>query len=326
VEKKRVLVTGGMGFVGANIAYKFMEEGYETILYDITQREVDFLEEKKEQWRFVEGDVTDLDKVLETAREYNIEGIIHCAYITNPGTEGLAKVNFDACHILLEVCKQTQSKFVFISSNAAYGYRPDSNPLVETDFVPVLTGTLIDEYSAIKVICETLTTMYHAVYGVDSVSCRISWVYGPGVFRGRYPQWFLAHAMAGIPVKLDKGREHEADYTYVKDAARGVYLAYTIRPIKHRLYNITSGRKISAGEVAETIKEIIPGAVIEIGPGQMEKGLGNPTKHPPQVGTMLTARAEKDLGYTMTSLEQGLKETAEWYRRQPKIIVTSAYI
>lgn len=320
--KKSVLVTGGMGFVGANIALKFMEEGYETILYDITQHEIDFLEEKQGRWRFVRGDVDDWRKVLETVKEYEVEGIVHCALPIPSGSIEMTKANFDACYNLLEVCRLTKLKFVFISSNAAYGYRPDSNPLLETDYAPVLTGAPLDEYGAMKQMCEALTTMYHAVHGVDSVSCRVSWVYGPGTYRGWYPQWFLSNALAGIPVKLDKGGDHEADYTYVKDAARGVYLAFTVRPLKHRLYNITSGRKVSAREVVATVKKIVPGVNIEIGPGQMEKGLGNPGQHPPQVGTMLVTRAEEDLGYTTTPLEQGLRETAEWYSKQSEIITT----
>jgi nucleoside-diphosphate-sugar epimerase len=108
----------------------------------------------------------------------------------------------------------------------------------------------------------------------------------------------------------------------VKDVARGVYLAFAVRPVGHRLYNISGGRKISAREVVETVKRIIPGADIDIGPGQMEKGLGNPDQHPLQVGTMVITRAEEDLGYKATSLEEGLRETAEWYRNRPEIITT----
>ena len=48
MPRKSVLVTGGMGFIGANITLKFIEEGYQAILYDITQHEVDSLDEKKE--------------------------------------------------------------------------------------------------------------------------------------------------------------------------------------------------------------------------------------------------------------------------------------
>lgn len=321
MPKKSVIVTGGKGFVGSHIALKFMEEGYEVILYDITELETDILQDKKDQWQFVLGDVRDWRNVLETARIHEIEGIIHTALLIPPGYVGLTKGNFDACHSLLEVCRLEKLKFVFVSSNAAYGYRPDSNPMVETDFAPILSGAVLDEYGAMKQMCEALTTMYHTIHSVDSVSCRTSWVYGPGAHQPWYPQWFLANALAGIPTKLDEGGEHKADYTYAKDVARGVYLAFTVRPLKHQLYNITSGEKVSAREAIETVKKIVPGADIEIGPGQMQRGLGNPLLHPFQVGTMSVTRAKEDLGYVTTTLEQGLKETADWYRKQPEIIV-----
>jgi len=310
-----------MGFVGGHIALKFMEEGYKAILYDIAELEIDILQDKRDQWQFVLGDVRDWRNVLETARIHEIEGIIHAALLYPPGYVGLTKPNFDACYNLLEVCRLEQLKFVFISSNAAYGYRPDSTPMVETDLAPILSGALLDEYGAMKQMCEALTTMYHVLLGVDSVSCRTSWVYGPGARQCWYPQWFLANALTGNPVKFDTGGEHKTDYTYAKDTALGVYLAFTVRPLKHHLYNITSGKKVSAREAVDTVKRIIAGADIEIGSGQMERGLGIPLLHPLQAGTMQITRAEGDLGYTTTSLEQGLRETAEWYKKLPEINV-----
>jgi nucleoside-diphosphate-sugar epimerase len=327
MKRRSVLVTGGMGFVGVHTALKFMDEGYETILYDIAEREIDVLEERKGQWAFVMGDVRDWWNVLETVKKYEVEGVVHTTLIQNPDYwnrfHKVTKPNFDACHTLLEICWLEKLKFVFISSNVAYGYRPDSNPMIESDFAPRFSGAFLDEYGAMKQMCEALTTMYHYVHRVDSVSCRISWVYGPGT-RGHlvwYPQWFLANALAGNPVKLEKGGDHKTDYSYVKDVALGVYLAFTVRPLKHRLYNITSGEKVSARNAAEIVKKIVPGAEIEIGPGQMEKGIGNLRLHPLQMGTMLITQAKEDLGYTTTSLEQGLKETAEWYRKLPEISV-----
>jgi nucleoside-diphosphate-sugar epimerase len=269
-KRRSVLVTGGAGFVGANIALKFMEEGYQAILYDVMECKIDFPKERKGQWVSVIGDVRDWRKVLETVKEYESEGIVHAALLVSPGFMGLTKTNFDACHSLLEVCRLEKLKFVFISSNAAYGYRPDENPMKETDYAPILAGAGLDEYGAMKQMCEALTTMYHAVHGVDSVSCRTSWVYGPGARQCWYPQWFLANALAGVPAKLDKGGEHKPDYTYTKDLALGVYLAFTVRPLKHQLYNITSGEKVSAKEAVETVKKIVPGADLAIGPGQME--------------------------------------------------------
>jgi nucleoside-diphosphate-sugar epimerase len=313
---KTILITGGMGFLGLNTALKFMEEGYRTILCGRTQREDPRLEGKSGLWKFVPVDlVNDSQTVLEAVRQYEVEGIIHSAL---PGGIKL-ETNLQTCINLLEVCRLTKLKFVFVSSNAAYGCRTDPNPLAETDYVPVLAGSHLDEYSAMKVTCEVVTAMYHSVHGVDSVSCRVSWVYGPGATQMWYPVWFLANALAGIPTHLDKGGNFAIDYTYVKDAALGLFLAYTVRTLEHRLFNMTSGEKISARGAGETVRAIVPGARIHIGPGPMEVGLGNPKIHPVQVGSMLIKKAIKELGYTTTSLEQGLRETAEWLKKQPVI-------
>ena len=311
---KTILITGGMGFLGLNTALKFMEEGYRTILCGRTQRENSRLVGKARLWKFVPVDlVNDSQTILETVGQYEVEGIIHSAL---PGGIKLGS-NLQTCINLLEVCRRTKLKFIFVSSNVAYGYRTDPNPLTESDYVPVLAGSHLDEYSAMKVMCEVVTTMYHSVHGVDSVSCRVSWVYGPGAILIWYPVWFLANALAGSPAHLDKGGDFAIDYTYVKDAALGLFLAYTVRPLEHRLFNMTSGKKISVMEAAETVRAIVPGARIHVGPGPMEVGLGNPKIHPIQVGPMSIERAVKELGYTTTPLEQGLSETAEWLKKQP---------
>lgn len=319
---KSVLLVGGMGFVGSNTALKFGEEGYRVILLDITKRNLSFLKKIK-SLEFIQGDVNDYQQLLRTVREHDVEGIVHFAVPRNK--TGLMKPNFDACLTLLEVCRLEKLKFVFISSNLVYGYRPDPNPMVETDFIPgeLIPGIAFNEYSATKAVCEILTNMYHAVHGVDSVTCRLETVYGPGegpkLSAQVYPQWILLCALHKIPIKLEKGGDFKANYTYVKDAAQGIFLAFTVRPLKHRIFNITGGRKISINEVVEIVKRLVPGSEIEIGQGKMEIGIGRRHIHPLQEGAMLTSRAEKELGYSPTPLDQGLCETMKWYRKLSKI-------
>jgi UDP-glucuronate 4-epimerase len=315
---KSVMITGGMGFLGIHIALKFIEEGYKPVLFDLVEKKWDLLEEKKGQFEFVQGDcVQDWRNVADTARKYKVEGIINPALPPFP----MAKVNFDACFNLLEVCRLEGLKFVYISSNAAYGQRPEGKPMVETDFVPSPgEPTFLDEYGHMKVLCETLTAMYNAVHKVDSVSCRLSWIYGPCETFMFYPSWMLRRALLGKPAKLDEGGDFKTDYTYVKDGARGIYLAFTVRPLKHRLFNITSGRKVSVSECAEVVRKIVPGADVSVGPGPAKFGLGNPIAHGTQVGTMLVDRAVEELGYTTTPFEQGMRETAEWMKKQANLV------
>ena len=320
---KSVLLIGGMGFIGSNIAVKFAEEGYKVILYDIAKHDIGYLKEIEEKWEYVQGYLTDWRLLLSTVREHAVEGIVDFVFPRN--LIGGMKPNLDACLTLLEVCRLEKLKFVFISTNVVYGYRPDPNPLVETDFVPgeLTPGIALNEYSATKAACEIITNMYYAVHGVDSVTCRLETVYGPveGPKSSKlfYPQWFLLRALHGIPTKLEKGGDFKANYTYVKDAAQGIFLAFTVRPLKHRIFNITGGVKTSAREVVEIVKRLVPGAEVEIGPGKMEVGIGRSDINPLQVGATLTTRAEKELGYIPTTLEQGLRDTMEWYKSQPKL-------
>ena len=273
---KSVLITGGMGFVGAHTALKFIEEGYDVVLYDLRNVRIELLKDMQDKYKTVIGDIRDWRKMLDTVRKYNVDGIVHCAL---PFSEHMTSENFEGCYNMLEICRLEKIRFVFVSSNAAYGSRPDSNPLLETDFVPVLSGkSWLSEYGVMKAICETLTEMYHNVHGVDTVSCRISWVYGPravvpSVSSGpNYTEWLLNNALGGFPSRLDHGGDFTINYSYVKDIADGLFRALTVRPLKHRRYNLSHGKTTSARELVEIVKRIIPGAVIEIGPGEMEKG------------------------------------------------------
>jgi UDP-glucose 4-epimerase len=327
--QKTVLVTGGMGFVGSHIAARFIEAGYKVVTYGRTYRQVDCLNEKPGCWEQVLGSVQDWRLMLDTVHKHGVEGIVHAALPSvpvkaalGPDVGEMTRINFDCCCAILDICRTEGLKFVFVSSNAAYGYRPEGDPLLETDAAPQFGGaSILDDYSATKAICDTLTQTYYAVHGVDAVSCRVSWVYGPGSPNLWYPQWFLTYALAGKPARLEHGGNFAIDYSYVKDCAEGVYLAYSVRPLPplHRLFNICGPEKPSGREVVEVVKKVVPGAEIAIGPGQMELGLGRPAYHPLQAGPMLITRAQEDLGYKPHTLEEGLQETAEWYKKQPKI-------
>ena len=137
---KSILITGGMSFLGLHTALKFMEEGYRAILCSRTERKVPLLEEKAGIWELPLRTLNMTGAGSSRQRRYGVEGIIHSAL-----PDMKVRRNFQACMNLLEICRLENLKFVYVSSNGAYGYRPDSNPLSEADYVPVLAGSRLDE-------------------------------------------------------------------------------------------------------------------------------------------------------------------------------------
>jgi nucleoside-diphosphate-sugar epimerase len=98
------------------------------------------------------------------------------------------------------------------------------------------------------------------------------------------------------------------DITYVRDLADGIYRAMTVRPITHRLFNITGGVSRRRSEVVGIVQGLLPGASLRVGPGIP------PTAH--LRGPSRLERAREELGYEPRyTLESGLADWLDWLRR-----------
>lgn len=318
-----VLITG-MGVAGINIGRKFIDEGYRVVFYDLIARRVDFLEEVAGKWEFVQGDISDMPFLLESVRKHKIEGIIHTALPGRPvdHPDLVFRTTIEATQDILEVARLENLKVIFISSNAVYAHRPDPTPMKEEDKVPGGPDPYKHEmalYVVTKFTSEQILELYHSVYGTDTVTVRTSWVYGRGDTHNFYPQCFLFHGIHRKPLKFPSGGDHVTNYTFTDDLANGIFLAYTVRPLKHRLFNITSGRLVSAKELAEAVMKLMPGSSIKLGPGEMAVGIGRPQRHYIQKGLMDITRAREELGFKPIPLAKGLQQTADWWQKQSKI-------
>jgi nucleoside-diphosphate-sugar epimerase len=119
-------------------------------------------------------------------------------------------------------------------------------------------------YDTTKLMAETLALTYHKVFGLDVVVVRPGYVYGPGASTGGY---YLDRVFRGEAVDEPIGGDLPMDVTYVRDLAEGIALAATVRPLTHRLFNITGGVSRRRSEVAELVRRLVPGAAVRVGPG-----------------------------------------------------------
>jgi nucleoside-diphosphate-sugar epimerase len=179
-------------------------------------------------------------------------------------------------------------------------------------------------YDTTKRMAELIAEAYHKVHGVDVVVVRTGFVYGPGLEAlesGQQPQAtpvarggvgafpYLVDAMRGIPITEPVGGDQPFDWTYAGDLADGIFRALTVRPLQHRLFNITGGRLYTRRELADVVRRAIPGASIEVGPGLL------PKRHLRGPCDLVRARAE--LGYEPRyPLDKGIAEMTRWLQRQ----------
>ena len=163
-----------------------------------------------------------------------------------------------------------------------------------------------------KRIEEELITFHYQEYGMHVCSIRPGGIYGPLDTHLHLLPVMIRRALAGKPFVLPHGRDHVEGHTYNKDLARVVYSAFNAQPLKRSVHNITGGRAWTQAETAEAIAKVIPGSVIKLGPGMFPQGVFGVSYIRPPISTKA---AQEELGYTVTPLEQGINETAEWMKK-----------
>ena len=313
-----VLVTGGSGLVGIHTAKKFIENGHKVVCFDIAGMPWyadPLLHKDISNIKFIKGDIRDFKCLQEIVTGQKITGIIHAAAVVNE--KNVRKDPLNAIHAniigtanILEIARLYKLKrVVYTSSGTIYVRRADMAPIKEEEPNPQ------NLYSETKYSGERLLEKYRSVYSVDTLTVRISSAYGPGKpwDTEKYPiQKLCWEAIKGRHFKMPEGGEYERDFTYVKDVALGIFLAYHSQNPKHTVYNICGGRTYSLSEVVDSLNDIVPGSKIKIGSGRFDKdvALSGSLRGPLDI-----QRAQKDLGFfPECTLETGLSEYVDFIR------------
>jgi UDP-glucuronate 4-epimerase len=194
------------------------------------------------------------------------------------------------------------SRFVFCSSTSAVGRTPEHGPVAED--VPLFPSTL---YGASKVAGEQMVATYAQQYGLDGVSLRISWVFGPRRTTDCMIRTMIVDAIAGRTTTAPFGRDFPRQYIYVDDAARALVLALDTPELPRRVYTVTGGTHLTLGEIGGVVSSVLPQARMDLGAGP------DPVDDLQQRFDI--SAAERDLGYRPeVSLEDGVRAYAEWLK------------
>ncbi len=290
-----ILITGGAGFLGSHIARALVQRGDPVVIYDNLSTGVpQNLSDLQDQVKLVNGDILDLSFLIRTIMAEEVKRIIHTAAlvgfafsIEKPALT--AKINIEGTLNILEASRIVGvEKIVDISSEEVYGhfqYEPVDEGHAYSPTAP---------YAITKVAVERFVQFYHRFFGLDVVTIRTSWVYGPGLPRTRPPKTFIENSIKGIATKMDAGADHRADHTYIDDFVQGTLLAFDMRNLKSRVFNIASGKGHTFKEMAQMVVEIIPGPKITVGPGLLKY---YEAVEGPQKGALNIQRARTELGF-----------------------------
>jgi UDP-glucose 4-epimerase len=251
---RRILVTGGAGFIGSHIVDRLVEEGYAVRVIDnLSSGRLENLAQHRGNPQ-VEVMVGDLKKPEDALRAVEgVETVFH--YAANPevrvsttNPEIHFNENVVATFNLLEAMRRKGVKeIVFASSSSVYG-EPEEIPVGED--APVRP---VSVYGASKAACENLIHAYSKLYGIRAVTLRYANVVGPRLRHGVI--WDFLNKLLKNPTELEilgDGKQTRS-YVYIDDAVEATIVAWRRTETSYEVFNIASGDWITVDEVAEEV-------------------------------------------------------------------------
>lgn len=303
------LVTGGGGFVGANIVQALLERGQRVRVLDnfATGRRQN-LAGFETNIELIEGDIRKPEVAARAVA--GVDYVLHQAAlgsvprsVQDPITSN--DVNVNGTLNLLWAAKQAGVKrFVTASSSSVYGNTPQL-PKEES-----MTPNPISPYAVSKLACERYTVSFHAIYGLPTVALRYFNVFGPkqdplSQYAAVIPRFITAIKKGEAPVVYGDG-EQSRDFTFIENVVQANLLACTAPDAPGQFMNIACGDRYSLNTLVQLMAEIMGKEVRPI----YDAERSGDVKH----SLASIARAKKVLGFTPTvDFRDGLKRTVAWF-------------
>jgi UDP-glucuronate 4-epimerase len=324
---KKVLVTGGAGFIGFHLSKRLLELGADVLGFDnlnsyydvrLKQSRLDILNQFS-HYTFTKGDLADEEAVQRLFQKFQPDIVVNLGAqagvrysIDNP--KAYMSSNIIGFFNILEACRQYPVEhLLFASSSSVYGNQ-QKTPFSTTDNV----DHPISLYAATKKSNELMAYTYSHLYHIPATGLRFFTVYGP---YGRPDMAYFKFTnliMQGKPIKIYNQGDMYRDFTYIDDIVHGIKNMLCNPPKEneygdsYKIYNIGNNKPEKLMYFIETL----------------EKAIGKQAKKeylPMQPGDVYQTYADvselvRDFDFKPnTSIEEGLKKFAEWYRKYYKV-------
>lgn len=303
--RKKILITGGAGFIGSHLAERLLKEGHQVIILD------NFSSGRKENISGLKVKIIKGDIVKKISLPY-VNEIYHLASLASPifyqkYPVETALSNSVGTYNLLIVARKYKSKILFASTSEVYG-NPLEHPQKESYWGNVNPIGLRSCYDESKRLGETLMMDFNREYGVKVRIARIFNTFGPKmrIDDGRVIPNFISQALKNKPITIYGDGKQTRSFCYVADMVEG--LIKLMNSNYSQPVNLGNPREITILELAEKIKKITNSKSKIIFKKLPED---DPIKRCPDISL-----AKKILKWEpKISLEKGLIETIEWFRK-----------
>ena len=309
-----ILITGGGGFIGLNLARELVDRDQTVLLVRRHSFQIpSFLSPYEgKQVIVAEGDLAEPATLYRFIKSYDIDSIIHAAVVHETSTGSslyqAMKVNLQGTADILESARIFGLRRVtFLSSITVYMPRKDSLKILhEDDDLPASSS---DWISGSKKAGEQICQLYIKEFNLSIAIVRPTQVWGPLYWTGRSPlKLMVENAIAGKPTDLTNMNVGiKSPYVYVRDCAKAICQVHLAPSLKNNIYNISDSESHSLEDFAQAIKEIIPGTEIRL--AEMK------SPAPAAAISMSIERLKEEMGYVPDyPLQRAVKTYIEWVR------------
>ena len=282
----RVLITGGAGFIGSNLAEYLINHNEEVVIIDnFSTGKKKNIESFKDEIILYEGDIKDEALVEKSLQD--VDAVVHLAAIpsvvesvNNP--RKVSDNNIIGTVVLFNIIakKSNVKKIVQASSSAIYG------DIKEIPVAEIARYSPLSPYAIDKVAQELFANFYSKTYDIDIISLRFFNVFGPkqdpkSAYAGVIPIFISKLINNESPVIFGDGLALR-DFIFVGDIVNGIYKSLLSKNKSHRVYNLGTGVGTTINELAEILMSImgknLPLINKERRIGEVEKSLSNINK------------------------------------------------
>ncbi|HSB93132.1 MAG TPA: NAD-dependent epimerase/dehydratase family protein [Flavitalea sp.] len=310
---KKILITGGGGFIGSNLVKRLVQEDCELTVLD------DFFTGSREHIKslpceIIEGTVTDVELVNKCVSGKDI--VFHLAarniIISNKNPREDLEVNVVGSFNVFEACRNHNvSRVVYSSTSSIYG-NPKILPISED-----AENLFLSFYSASKFSAEVYAKAFHEVYGLPIAVVRYSNVFGynqspSNPYCGVIGK-FLDSALANTPITIHGDGEQTRDFTFIDDAVQATIQCAVAPKAIGETYNVGTGVEVSVNTLAGMIRDVT-GTTCEI--QYIDKrDIDNIRRRVVNI-----EKARHELKYSpQFTLKRGLEKTVEWFRNNKAV-------
>lgn len=311
-DMQRVLVMGGLGFIGSRLCRALLQEGYRVRIFDKLYGSHNLISDIEAQVEIIESDIERPEDVLSALE--GVDVAVHLIHTTVPGSSMLDPA-YDVQSNVVSSARWLSSlkdkglaRIIYISSGGTVYGNPKTNPITEDH-----PTEPVSSYGITKLAVEKYVAMYANLFDLQYRIGRPSNVYGEGqrlnIGQGVIGV-FLDRALEGKPIEIWGDGTTKRDYIYVEDLVKGI-----LKLLRHegegRVFNISTAVGYSLNEIIAIIRDEtkLPVEVVY----KQARGYDVP------VNVLDNAHIKSELGWQPeTNLREGIRNVYQWIRATKK--------